>query len=235
MSDEGTVGVVGAGNIGSVVARLAAKAGLEVVIANSRGPESLAGLVDELGPGVRAGSVDQAARAGECVVVAIPFFRFRDLPAAAFADRTVIDTMNFDPGRDGAVAALIETGQTPAELLAARLAGASVVKAFSSIFANHLAALSRPAGAPDRSALPIAGDSIEAKLVTTRLLDRLGWDAVDAGSLKESRRFDLGTPAFVVPYVADASDGWGLRLPTDPGSPAGATRIGTLLGQRLEG
>lgn len=224
-----TVGIVGSGNIGMAVARLAVGAGLDVVISNSRGPESLAGSVSKLGGHAHPDTVENAVRAGDWVVVAIPFGRFRELPAAPFAGKVVVDTTNFDPARDAAVKGLVD-GATTGELLQRHLGDAGLVKAFSSIFAGHLERLARPAGAEDRSALPIAGDSPPAKAHVTRLLDLLGWDAVDAGALSDCRRFDLGQPAFVIPYVADTEGEWWTRLATDAGIPAEAARIRDLLG-----
>lgn len=229
MTSRTTLGIVGSGNVGSAVAGLAARAGLETVISNSRGPETLAPLIDELGGSVTAGTVTEAVHAGRWVVVAIPFWRFPELPRDLFADKVVVDAMNFDPGRDGTVASLVADGTTPGELLQQHLSGAFVVKAFSSIFASHLESLARPSEAADRSALPVAGDDDDAKEAVVELLDILGWRAVNAGALRDSRRFDLGCPSFVAPYMADSSGDWPSRLATDPGAPVSATKLRELL------
>jgi predicted dinucleotide-binding enzyme len=201
-----TWGFIGSGHIGSTVARLALTAGHEVVVSNSRGPETLEGLVAELGPGARAGTVEEAGRAGDVVVVTIPFKAYRDVPAGALADKIVIDTMNYYPQRDGEVAELEDESTTSSELLAAHLPGSRVVKAFNNIFFQHLGSLGRPSGAPDRSALAIAGDDDDAKALVSRLLDEIGYDTLDLGSLSEGWRIQRDTAAYGTPYAANASD-----------------------------
>lgn len=203
-----TVGFVGSGNIGGTVARLAVAAGHRVVLSNSRGPDTLADLVAQLGPSARAATAAQAASAGDLVVVTVPLARYRDLPVPALAGRIVLDTMNYYPARDGTIAALEDESTTTSQLLAAALPDARVVKVFNNIFFEHLAALPRPTGAPDRSALPIAGDDGDAKAAVTTLLDSLGYDAVDVGPLAEGWRFQRDTPAYGLPYAADPTD-WG--------------------------
>ncbi|MEV8403812.1 NADPH-dependent F420 reductase [Streptomyces niveus] len=220
-----TLGIVGSGNIGAAVTRLAVRAGVRVLISNSRGPRSLTSFADELGGGTRPVSIEEAARASELVVVAIPFLRFRDLPPAYFEGQTVVETMNFDPRRDQEVAHLLEAGSTPSELIQAHLADAHIVKAFSNIFAAHLELLARPPGAPDRSALPVVSDNGESKRQAMSLLSALGWDSVDVGSLSDSNLFDLGTPAFCAPYMKDSSGSWWDRLDTDPGVPLPASQL----------
>lgn len=197
-----TLGIIGSGHIGSTVARLAIAAGLDVVLANRRGPQTLTHLVEELGPQARAATADEAARAGDLVVVSVPLRAIGDLPAAALSGRTVLDTSNYYPLRDGHVAELDEASTTTAELVQRALPGAHVVKGFNNIFWGHLASLPRPAGSPDRSALPIAGDDAGAKQQATELLDRLGYDVVDAGPLAEGWRFERDTPAYGAPYHA---------------------------------
>jgi 8-hydroxy-5-deazaflavin:NADPH oxidoreductase len=193
-----TVGFIGSGNIGGTVARLAVAAGYDVVISNSRGPETLAGLVAELGPRARAATAAEAATAGDIVVVSVPYGRYRDLPAAELAGKVVLDTGNYYPPRDGEIAEL--DGVTHTELVQRTLGGAHVVKAFNNIFFKHLASLPRPAGASDRTALPIAGDDEAAKRTATAFLDAIGYDVVDLGPLAEGRRVEPGTPAYGTPY-----------------------------------
>jgi len=214
-----TLGFIGSGNIGSTVARLAVAAGHEVVLSNSRGPHTLADLVAELGPSARAATPAEAASAGEVVVVTIPLGRMADLPVGALRGKLVIDTMNYYPGRDGRIAALDDGSATSSQLLAAHLPEARVVKAFNTIYFQHLAALPRPSGAPDRSALPLAADDLRAKATVAALLDSLGYDAVDAGSLADSWRTQPDTPAYGLPYAADPAN-WAAGA-----GPAGAAEI----------
>jgi predicted dinucleotide-binding enzyme len=218
-----TIGFIGAGNIGGTVARLAVDAGYEVVLSNSRGPETLAGLTAALGPRARAATPAEAASAGDLVVVTIPLKNIERLPVDALAGRTVIDTNNYYPERDGQISALDDGSTTSSELLQALIPTADVVKGFNNIFFKHLAALGRPAGATDRSALAIAGNSPSAKPAVASFFDAIGYDVVDAGSLSESWRFQPNTPAYGLQYAAD---------PTNWGSgerPAGAAEVRELL------
>ncbi|MET7331236.1 NAD(P)-binding domain-containing protein [Nonomuraea sp. NPDC005650] len=195
-----TLGLIGSGMIGGVVARLAVASGVDVVLSNSRGPESLADLVAELGEHATAATPAEAARAGDLVVATIPLHAYDQLPAAALAGKTVIDTMNYYPDRDGRIPELDAGTATSSTLVQRHLAGSRVVKAFNNIDFHRLATLARPAGAPDRSALPVAGDDPAANAQVARLLDLLGYDAVDIGTLAESWRSQPGTPVYVQPY-----------------------------------
>jgi 8-hydroxy-5-deazaflavin:NADPH oxidoreductase len=197
------IGIIGSGNIGGTLARLWAGAGHEVVLANSRGPESLAGLVAEIGPPATASTPAGAAHAGEVVVVAIPFLRYNDLPAAALAGKVVVDATNYYAGRDGAFPDVASGDTTSSELVAAALPGARVVKAFNTIHFRHLANDGTPAGTPGRRAIPIAGDEATAKETVAALIDELGFDTYDVGPLAEGRRFDPGTPLFNVALTRD--------------------------------
>jgi predicted dinucleotide-binding enzyme len=201
-----TWGFIGSGNIGSTVARLAIAAGHDVVMSNSRGPDTLADLVAELGPHARAATPSEAAAAGDVVVVTIPLGRYESLPVEALQGKTVIDTMNYYPERDGRIAVLDDQSTTTSELLQALLPQSHVVKAFNNIFFRHLAELARPAGDPDRSALAIAGDNAEAKAQVRALLDAIGYDTVDLGPLAEGRRTQRDTPAYGLPYAADPAN-----------------------------
>jgi len=191
-----TIGLIGAGHIGSQVARLAASHGYDVVISNSRGPDTLSELVKELGPRARAGTVDDAATAGDIVVVTIPLKNYRQVPAAPLAGKVVIDTNNYYPQRDGHIPELDDESTTTAELLQQHLPASKVVKAFNHIYAAQLTTDGRPAGTPNRRALVIAGDDAGAKSVVTRLLDEFGFDTVDAGPLKEGWRIQRDTPGY---------------------------------------
>ncbi|WP_410611265.1 NADPH-dependent F420 reductase [Amycolatopsis sp. lyj-109] len=195
-----SLGLLGSGRIGGTLARLAVAAGLEVVLSNSRGPETLADLVAELGPRARAATPAEAAEAGDLVVATIPLHAYGELPASALAGKTVLDTMNYYPQRDGRIAELDTNELTSSALVQRHLAGSRVIKAFNNISYFHLLDLARSAGAPDRSALPIAGDDPVAKAEATRLLDALGYDAVDIGTLAESWRSEPDAPGYVQPY-----------------------------------
>ena len=201
-----TWGFIGSGNIGSTVARLAVDAGHDVVLSNSRGPETLADLVSDLGPHARAATPQEAARAGDVVVVTVPLKARGDLPHAALAGKVVIDTMNYYPQRDGVVPELEDESTTSSELLQALAPEAKVVKGFNNIFVQHLAALARPSGAEDRSALAIAGDDAEAKEVVRGALDKIGYDTVDLGPLAQGWRTQRDTAAYGVMYAVDESD-----------------------------
>lgn len=190
-----TIGFIGSGRIGGALAQLAVAAGHDIVLSNSRGPDSLRETAARLGSRARAATTSEAATAGDLVVVAIPVRTHRQVPADLLRGRVVIDTLNYDPARQGAVPE-IEAGDTPPHLLLqTHLRDAYVVKAFSTVFFKHLPQLARPAGAPDRSAVPIASDHAAAKTAVTTLIDSLGFDPYDVGPLAESRRFAPGTPA----------------------------------------
>ena len=192
------IGIIGSGKIGGTVARLAARSGHTVTVANSRGPDSLAGLVGELGPNARAATVEEAARASDLVVLAIPLHAVDDLPAAAFDGRIVVDANNYYPQRDGQVAELDADETTSSELVARHLPGARVVKAFNTIYFENLGADGRP-GAPreERVALLLAGDDADAKATVAGLIEELGFGAVDTGSLAAgARRQQVGAPLY---------------------------------------
>lgn len=197
-----TIGLVGSGNIGSQLARLAVAHGYDVVVSNSRGPETLADLVAELGPRARAGTAAEAAAAGDLVVVTVPLKAYQDVPVAPLDGKVVIDTNNYYVERDGHIPALDEGKTTVSEMLQAHLPGSTVLKAFNNITAADLTADASPSGTPDRRALPLAGDDASAKALVTTLLDELGFDAVDAGPLAESWRFERDMPAYVVRMTA---------------------------------
>jgi predicted dinucleotide-binding enzyme len=191
------IGVVGAGHIGGTLAALFVRAGHEVAVANSRGPETLAELVASIGPGADAHTAADAMRFGEAVVVSIPLFRYPELPADGVAGKVVMDTNNYYPSRDGHIAALDDDVTTSSELLAAHLRGARVVKAFNAIYWQRLRDEGRPAGDPQRLGIPISGDDPQAKALVARLIDEIGFDAVDAGTLAEGgRRHQVGAAVY---------------------------------------
>jgi predicted dinucleotide-binding enzyme len=181
------IGIVGAGMIGSATARLFAKAGHEVAVSNSRGPASLASLVADIGPRASAMTVDEAARWGDVILLAVPWRTPEALPAdAAVAGKIVIDAMN-PYGADGSVADLGD--DTSSETTARRLPHARLVKAFNTIWYKHLAGRGRPdAPVAERHAIFIAGDDKDAKATVSRLIEEIGFGAVDTGALREGGR-----------------------------------------------
>ena len=190
------VGIVGAGRIGEAVAARLVTGGHEVMLANSRGPETLADLEQSLGQNAQAGTIEQAIGFGEVVVVAIPLHAIDALPADQMAGHIVIDANNYYPGRDGEIAQL-DTGELgSSELLAKRLSGARVVKAFNTMNFERLRDSGRPHGARERLAIPLAGDDASAKQSVSQLIDDMGFDPVDAGTLSDGRRQQPGTPVY---------------------------------------
>jgi predicted dinucleotide-binding enzyme len=191
-----TIGLIGAGHIGSQLARLAVAHDYDVVLSNSRGPDTLSSLVAELGPRARAANVAEAARAGDMVVVTIPLKNYQSVPAEPLKGKIVIDTNNYYPQRDGQIAELDNESTTTAELLQRHLPSSKVVKAFNHIQAAALTAEAQPAGTKNRRALVIAGDDAAAKAAVARLIDQFGFDVVDAGPLAEGWRIQRDTPGY---------------------------------------
>lgn len=210
-----TIGLIGSGNIGSGIARLAIAAGYDVVMSNSRGPETLAALVAELGPKATAATAAGAAEAGDLVVVTIPLNAYGSVPVEQLRGKTVIDTNNYYPERDGHIPQLDDETTTTTELLQAHLPESRVVKAFNNIYFPHLTSLPRPSGSGDRSALVIAGDSAEAKRAVTDVIDALGFDVIDAGPLSEGWRFQRDTPAYTAPYFSGSDPDLGRTVPRE--------------------
>jgi len=196
------IGIIGAGHIGGNLTRRFAALGHEVFVANSRGPDSLADLARETG--AKAVDVREAARTGDVVVVTIPLKSIpklpRDLFAGVPASVVVVDTGNYYPQRDGLIAE-IESGTTESRWTSKQL-GRAVVKAFNNIYAQHLLDNGKPSGSPGRIALPVAGDDKSAKAVIMKLVDELGFDPVDAGTLDESWKQQPGTPVYGTDFDA---------------------------------
>ena len=190
------IGIIGAGMIGETLARRLAQLGHQIAIANSRGPETLRGLASEIG--ATAVTALDAARSGEIVVITIPERSVPDLPSDLFAgvpaDVVVLDTGNYYPTRDGRIPR-IEQGQPESAWVAEQI-GRPVIKAFNNIFFKSLLENGRPKGTPNRIALPVAGDPVEARAKVMRLVDELGFDPVDGGGLEESWRQQPGTPCY---------------------------------------
>jgi predicted dinucleotide-binding enzyme len=203
-----TIGLIGSGNIGSTVARLAVNAGHEVVLSNSRGPDTLRDVVSALGPRARAGTSEEAAEAGDLVVVTVPLGAVSQVPVEPLRGKVVIDTCNYYPQRDGQVPELDDESTTTSELVQKHLAGSRVVKGFNNISSVHLGELARPSGSTERTALPIAGDDAEAKAEVSAFLDSIGYDAYDVGPLSEGWRFQRDTAAYAGLYNGDTTGTW---------------------------
>ena len=195
------IGIIGAGHIGGVLTRRLSQLGHDVTVANSRGPETLTKLAADTG--ARAGTVTDAASEKDLVIVTIPEKSVSELPKGLFehSRAVVVDTGNYYPQRDGRIGE-IESGTTESRGVSEQI-GRPVVKAFNTIQSNHLLKNGRPAGDRERIALPIAGDDPNAKAVVSRLIDELGFDAVDAGGLDDSWRQQPGTPVYAADLPAD--------------------------------
>ncbi|GGM29587.1 NADP oxidoreductase [Pseudomonas asuensis] len=183
------IGIIGAGQQAKGIAYLALANGHEVMLSNSRGPDTLADVQSELLQ-CKLGTVEEACRFGQLVVVSVPLKNFTGLPQKAFAGRTVVDTNNYYPERDGHITELDQRLITTSELLARALPASVVVKAFNAILAQDLYVDARPSGSSERRALPIAGDDEQAKRQVASFIESLGFDVVDAGSLANSWRFE---------------------------------------------
>lgn len=192
------IGIIGAGSIGATAAKLFVQAGREVAISNSRGPESLKGLVAELGNKAKAVSVEDAAKFGDVILVSIPFGKYKSLPADAFNGKIVIDSNNYYPDRDGNFSKLDQGKTTSTELLAEHLQGARIVKAFNTIWFEHLKSQGNTnLPVEDRRAIFFAGDDAEANHVVSKLIEEIGFAAVDTGSVHEGGKIQQpGSPIY---------------------------------------
>ena len=190
------IGIIGAGNIGATLTRRLTALGHDVAVANSRGPETLSELAAQTG--ATAVPATEAANGADLVIVTIPVKAVPLLPRAilggASAGAPIIDTGNYYPARDGRIEA-IEEGMTESRWVSEQL-GHPVVKAFNNIRAQHLLELGKPAGSPGRIALPVAGDDPETKRIVMDLVDELGFDPLDAGTIDESWRQQPGAPVY---------------------------------------
>ncbi len=188
------VGIIGSGNIGSTLAGYLTNLGHQVLIANSRGPESLSEVVEKTG--ARAVTTEEAAGAKDFVIIAIPEKAMVNLPIEILSTSKaiIVDAGNYYPSRDGKIAD-IEGGLTDSEWVA-KVIGHSVIKTFNMITAPSLASKAVPAGSPNRIALSVAGNEEEQKQVVMKLIDEIGFNAIDGGSLSESWRQQPGEPAY---------------------------------------
>jgi 8-hydroxy-5-deazaflavin:NADPH oxidoreductase len=196
------IGVIGAGRIGSTLARHLVRVGHEVVISNSRGPETLAGLVEEIGGALRAVTVAEAAAFGPVVVVSIPYGRYRELPAGRLRDKVVVDTCNYYPERDGHDPGLDDGTTTSSERMRA-YTDSNLVKAFNTLFWETLRDRARPKGDPERLAVPVSCSDEEGKAVVSGLIRDIGFDPVDAGYLGPGgRKHQPGTRVYTAELSA---------------------------------
>jgi predicted dinucleotide-binding enzyme len=195
------IGIIGAGFIGRLIAIHSVRNGHEVMISNSRGPETLRSAVAAIQ--CKSGSVEDAVKFGDVVFLAIPFSNYRSIPAQALGGKIVVDANNYYPDRDGPIPELDSGEATTSELTAAHFKESIVVKAFNAIMANDLEKDGLPRGSKDRRALPMAGDDNAAKVVVAKLVDEFGFDAVDVGPLAEGWRFERARPAYCVPFARD--------------------------------
>lgn len=196
------VGFIGTGMIGGALARLSVAAGYRVILSNSRGPESLTQFVKELGPLARAATREEVAAGADLVIATVPLSAYSSLPAVPLTGKIVIDTMNYYPqARDGGVERLDQEEVTSSELIQEHLSGSVVVKALHNLDFHHLLVNARPAGHPERTTLPVAGDNEDAVEKVSAFMQKIGYDAVHVASLQESWRIEPGTPVYVWPYV----------------------------------
>lgn len=194
-----TIGIIGAGHIGSQVARAAITAGYDVVISNSRGPETLGDLIAELGPKATAATATDAAAAADIAVVTVPLKALGAIPVEPLAGKIVIDTNNYYFERDGRIASLDDGSDTVSGLLQAHLPESRVAKGFNHIGSADITTDGTPAGTEGRRALATASDFDDAAAFVTKLYDEIGFDTVNVGPLSESWRVERDQPAYVVP------------------------------------
>jgi hypothetical protein len=197
-----TPGIIGAGNIGTALAQAATDAGYDVVLSNSRGPETLTDLIGtiEARPSrrgsVRAATAAEAGAAGDLVVVTVPLGALPDVPVEPLAGKVVIDTNNYYPERDGHIAALDDETTTTSEMTQEHLPTSRVVKAFNHVYAADITGRRTPPGTPHRRALAVAGDDAPAEETVAAFIDELGFDVVDLGPLSEGWRTQRDTPGY---------------------------------------
>jgi predicted dinucleotide-binding enzyme len=192
-----TIGIIGSGHVGSNLAKATIAHGYDLVLSNSQGPDSLTGLIADLGPGARAATPEEAAAACDFAIVAIPITTVSQVPVEPLAGKVVIATINYFPQRDGRIADIDDGTTTAPGILQAHLPTSQVVRAFSMVDAADMSGDGHPKGDPKRRALALAGDDPAAKRVVARLYEECGFDALDLGGLGESWRVDPGQPAFV--------------------------------------
>jgi predicted dinucleotide-binding enzyme len=191
------IAVIGAGRVGSTVARGAIAAGYRVLVAGSGSPENLGLTVDYVIPGAQARWAADAVAEADLVILAVPFGRFPSLPLAALADKPVLDMMNHWPPVDGAVPHIHHEAST-SEAVAAAFPNLRLVKSLNHIGYHEIEEDSRPPGAADRRAVAIASDDAQAAITVADVVDRLGFDPVLIGALSVGANLEPGTPIFGV-------------------------------------
>lgn len=203
MNDVKTIGILGAGRVGTAIARRAVAAGYEVRIATARPASELEMLVSFVAPGAIAGDAQDVIAQSDLVVLALPLSKYRALDPALFVDKVVVDAMNYWAQTDGALPEF-ERGLSSTEVVASHLKGARLVRTFNHMGYHEIDEEARPEGDPERRAMAVAGNDAEARQRVAGFIDRIGFDPVDAGSLATARFFDIGTPVFGAPLNSNA-------------------------------
>ncbi len=198
MTDIKVIGILGAGRVGTALARRALAAGYEVRIASARAPSEIALVMDFVAPGAVPATTEQVIADSDIIMLALPLSKYRSLRPEDFAGKIVVDAMNYWSQTDG-VLPEFEGAPVSSEVVADHLAGARLLRAFNHVGYHELDAEARPAGDPERRALAIAGDDAPARAVLAAVIDRMGFDPVDAGPLSRARAFAIGTPLFGAP------------------------------------
>lgn len=194
-----TIGILGAGKVGTGVARQALKAGYRVLIAASGDPKGISLIISVMAPGAEAVTAAEAMAAADLVVLSVPLHKFRTLDPAALSGKLVLDTMNYWRDTNGDMPELDEAPSS-SEMVLAHIPGARLAKSLNHIGYHELELDARPAGAPDRRALAVASDHDDTRAMALEFVERLGFDAVDAGSLARGAAFEPGTPIFTGSY-----------------------------------
>ncbi|MBC9247438.1 NADPH-dependent F420 reductase [Paracoccus sp. 11-3] len=198
MSEPKIIGILGAGRVGTAIARRALAAGYEVRVASSRPASDIALVLQFTAPGAVAADASDVIAQSDVIVLALPLSKYRSLPADQLAGKIVIDTMNYWAPTDGTLTEF-EGAPSSSEVVADYLTGARLVRSFNHMGYHEMDGEARPAGDPDRRAMAVAGDDAQARSIVADIIDRMGFDPVDAGRLANARDFAIGTPVFGAP------------------------------------
>lgn len=190
-----TIGILGAGRVGTALARRAVAAGYDVRVATAKPAAEIALLLEIMVPGARADEAEVVIAASDIVILALPLSKYRALRPELFAGKVVIDAMNYWAPTDGVIPEF-EGARSSSELIQDYLAGARLVRSFNHMGYHEIDEAARPAGDPERRALALAGDDAQARHLVTGFIDRIGFDPVDAGVLAASRAFATGSTIF---------------------------------------
>jgi 8-hydroxy-5-deazaflavin:NADPH oxidoreductase len=201
--DDLRLGIVGAGKFATTLARAAVAAGYDVAISGSGPPEEIALTVDVLAPGATAATTEEVVRHADVIVLAVPTHRFRELPPGLFAGKILVDAMNYWEPVDGYDPELAAAADGTSKVVQDHFRGARVVKSLNQLGYHQLEDNQRPKGAPDRIAIGAAGDDRLAVAKVMRVLDRLGFDPVDAGPLKNGLALEPDGSPIAITYSAD--------------------------------